>query len=90
MDFVDNSFMLSGVSLLSLAETYGAPLYIYDTARMASRFAQLTTAFQNAPVKFKYACKALTNQNILRFLRVSIQASIILFGQCFTILTTKL
>ncbi|MEM0998383.1 MAG: diaminopimelate decarboxylase [Bacteroidota bacterium] len=61
--------MTSEISLAEIAEVYGTPLYVYDTSRIAARYQQLTQAFADAPVRFKYACKALSNQNILRFLQ---------------------
>lgn len=57
------------VSLLTLAENYGTPLYVYNTDRIADRYLGLTKAFKDAKVKIKYAAKALTNINILRFLQ---------------------
>lgn len=62
-------YTMSGVSLEQIAQEHGTPLYVYDTARIKSRYQQLVNGFKNSPVRFKYACKALSNQNILRFLQ---------------------
>ena len=59
----------SPVSLTELAETYGTPLYVYHTDRIEYRYKKLTNAFKDVKVKIKYAAKALTNVNILRFLQ---------------------
>lgn len=56
-------------SLLELGETYGTPLYVYHTDAIRKRFDCLTKAFSDKRVKFKYAAKALTNINILRYLK---------------------
>jgi diaminopimelate decarboxylase len=66
---VSEPLMMSGISLAEVAQEYGTPLYVYDTSRIAARYAQLKQGFADAPVRFKYACKALTNQNILRFIQ---------------------
>jgi diaminopimelate decarboxylase len=53
--------------LLQVAHTYGSPSYVYDAAIIAQQYQKLTNAFANIPTKFFYACKALTNINILRY-----------------------
>lgn len=60
---------ISGVPLLDIAEQFGTPLYVYDTAHIEARYKRLTNAFSKSNVKFKYACKANSNINILRFLQ---------------------
>ncbi len=55
--------------LINIAREYGSPVYVYDAATIARQFTQLKSAFNNAPAVFFYACKALTNINILRFIR---------------------
>ena len=57
---------IGGVNILSLTEKYGAPLYVYDTAKMQHQYERLINAFKGANIKIKYACKALTNTNVLR------------------------
>ena len=51
---------------LEAVETYGSPLYLYDADRMESQYKRLTKAFQGLPVRFNYACKALSNQEVLK------------------------
>lgn len=60
---------LSGISLLDLADQFGTPLYVYDTSRITKRYKQLVDGFKGSSVKFKYACKALSNVNILRHIQ---------------------
>src|SRR5699024_5527136 len=60
-------FEISGVSALELCQTYGTPLYVYDTAKMESQYKRLKKAFKGTKNKINYACKALTNINVLRF-----------------------
>lgn len=63
------SEFLSHQQLSSIAEQFGSPLYVYDTVKMAAQYQKLTAAFSASNVKFFYACKALTNINVLSFIR---------------------
>lgn len=59
---------LTNSQLIEIAEQYGSPLYIYDSAIIARQFNKLTSAFQQSNARFFYACKALSNINILRLI----------------------
>ncbi|CAL2102922.1 Diaminopimelate decarboxylase [Tenacibaculum sp. 190130A14a] len=53
--------------LLKLTETYGSPLYVYDTDVIKNQYKKITTAFSKVKhVKINYAVKALSNVNILK------------------------
>jgi diaminopimelate decarboxylase len=70
MKLENNRYRLSGgVDPLALVDKYGAPLYVYDTAVIARQYRRITGAFKVKQLKINYACKALTNINILKFLR---------------------
>ncbi|HXB09407.1 MAG TPA: diaminopimelate decarboxylase [Puia sp.] len=58
---------LSPEYLISLGQQFGTPLYVYHAEKIKEQYAKLTTAFQGTNTVFFYACKALTNLNILRF-----------------------
>ena len=60
--------MLSNDILISAAAEYGTPLYVYDEAQINIQYASLKQAFRRSDVKIFYACKALTNVNILKIL----------------------
>ncbi len=62
------SWQLKNEQLQQLAEEYGTPLYVYDCAKIASQYSKLQDAFKGHPTKFFYACKALTNVNILKYM----------------------
>jgi diaminopimelate decarboxylase len=65
-----NQYVLSGgVNALELAEQYGLPLYIYDSAIMKRQYKRMTGAFDVKRLKINYACKALNNINVLRFFK---------------------
>ena len=54
--------------LLQLAEKYDSPLYVYDTAIIASQYKRITDAFKSIHhIQLNYAVKALSNINILRY-----------------------
>lgn len=67
--------VLSHKQLLSIAEEFGTPVYVYHAEKIAEQYSKLINAFKNTDVKFFYACKALTNINILRYIK-SIGANI--------------
>jgi len=69
MDLKDNKYQISGVDLLSLAKKYGTPVYVYDAETIKRQYQRLTNAFSEVNMKVRYACKSLTNQNILRLLK---------------------
>jgi diaminopimelate decarboxylase len=60
---------LSGKELTALAEQYGTPLYVYHAEKIEEQYNKLKTAFLGSDVVFFYACKALTNISILKFIR---------------------
>ncbi|MFY7651068.1 MAG: diaminopimelate decarboxylase, partial [Chitinophagaceae bacterium] len=62
-------FSISNQQLQSIAQTYGTPVYVYDSRTITRQYQKLTSAFANQSVKFFYACKALTNINILKHVR---------------------
>lgn len=58
-----------GVDPLALCKEFDCPLYVYDTAIMKRQYDRLKNAFDVKKIKFNYACKALTNINVLRYFR---------------------
>jgi len=60
---------LSHTDLISIAEKYGTPLYVYHAEKIKEQYGKLQAAFSNTNTIFFYACKALTNVNILRYIR---------------------
>ncbi len=60
---------LSHEQLIHLAGEFGTPLYVYHAEKIAEQYQKLKTAFQKSDVVFYYASKALTNVNILKYIR---------------------
>ena len=52
--------------LLNIASEFGTPLYVYDAESIKNQYHNLISAFPEK-TKFFYACKALTNINILKY-----------------------
>ena len=52
--------------LLKAASIYGTPLYVYDKSCIQFQFKKVQSTFERNNAKIFYACKALTNINILR------------------------
>jgi diaminopimelate decarboxylase len=70
MEILNNKYVFSGeVDALQLTEKYGCPLYVYDTAIIARQYKRLTDAFNVDKLKINYACKALTNINVLKYIK---------------------
>ena len=69
MEIQNNHYVIDSVPVLELIAKYGTPLYVYDTSKMKSQYKRLQKAFRGTNIRIFYACKALTNLNILRFFR---------------------
>lgn len=65
----NQQFSIDRQNLLQLAENYGTPLYVYDTAIMERQYKRLKKSFSKLDTHFNYACKALSNINVLRFFK---------------------
>ena len=69
MELKNNQYTIDGIPVTELARKHGSPLYIYDTSVMIRQYKRITEAFSGARVKINYACKALTNINVLKLFR---------------------
>ena len=61
--------MQGNISVAELCEKYGCPLYVYDYEIIKGQYDKLAKAFDVPSLKINYACKALTNINILRLMK---------------------
>jgi diaminopimelate decarboxylase len=55
--------------LIRLADKYGSPLYVYNADKIKVQFERLRNAFAGTDSTFFYACKALTNIHVLKYIR---------------------
>src|SRR5215813_10076034 len=63
------SQQLSKDHLQKLANEFGTPLYVYHAEKIKEQFEKLQKAFSKTNARFFYACKALTNVNILKYIK---------------------
>lgn len=63
------SEVLSNNQLAAIAEEFGTPVYVYHAEKIAEQYQKLKDAFANQDVVFFYASKALTNINILKYIK---------------------
>ena len=67
MELINGKYQLTGgIDPLALCKEQGTPLYVYDAAIMERQYRRLTQAFSYPDVRIHYACKALSNLNIMR------------------------
>ena len=60
---------LSQQQLISIANEFGTPLYVYHAEHISAQYKRLTDAFAQTDTKFFYACKALTNIQVLKHIK---------------------
>jgi len=69
MKLGSNGYHIQNVPLIELVKEYDSPLYVYDFDRMGEQVKRLSNAFSGVNHKLLYACKALTNINVLSYLK---------------------
>jgi len=60
---------LSKEQLITIANEFGTPLYVYHAEHISAQYKRLTDAFAQTDTKFFYACKALTNIQVLKHIK---------------------
>ncbi len=60
---------LTHQQLIDIANEFGTPVYVYHAERIADQYKKLQKAFKNSNARFFYACKSLTNINILKYVQ---------------------
>ena len=58
---------ISSEQLRLLANQYGTPLYVYHAETIQRQYRKMTNAFADLDVRIFYACKALTNIHVLKY-----------------------
>jgi len=61
--------MQGDISVTELCNKYGCPLYVYDYETIKDQYDKLVKAFKVPSLKINYACKALSNINVLRLMK---------------------
>jgi diaminopimelate decarboxylase len=57
---------LSANQLSDIAAEFGTPVYIYHAEKITEQYHKLTRAFKDCNARIFYACKSLTNINVLK------------------------
>ncbi|MFY7963640.1 MAG: diaminopimelate decarboxylase, partial [Chitinophagaceae bacterium] len=60
---------LNNEQLIQAAKLFGTPIYVYHSEKITEQYQKLKTAFHKPNTKIFYACKALTNINILKHIK---------------------
>lgn len=60
---------ISNELLSAIASEFGTPVYVYHAEKIKEQYLRLVNAFKDSDVRFFYAAKALTNINILRYIK---------------------
>src|SRR4051812_40837488 len=69
MAFEDNYPILQNTDLNEIAKEFGTPVYVYDSETIKRQYQRLTKVFSDVKLKIKYACKANTNLEVMKFMR---------------------
>lgn len=59
---------LENSQLVQLAKQFDSPLYVYHAEKIKEQYEKLTSGFSSVDARFFFACKALTNINILKYI----------------------
>ncbi|MHC2990623.1 diaminopimelate decarboxylase [Pontibacter sp. HJ8] len=68
MELIDNKYKIQGIPVEQLREQFGTPLYVYDAEHIRGQIKKFREGFSTVDLHIKYACKALTNINILKLM----------------------
>ncbi len=69
MELKNGKYVIDGIPVTDLVKKYDSPLYIYETARMRAQYERITSAFSDTRVRINFACKALSNVNVLKYFK---------------------
>ena len=60
---------LTNQQLISIANEFGTPVYVYHAEKIGEQYQKLVNGFKGSDARFFYACKALTNLNVLKYVK---------------------
>ncbi len=70
MTLQEGRYHIGGADALEIVERFGAPVYVYDADTMKRQYRRMTSAFDKVKrLRINFACKALTNLNVLHIFR---------------------
>jgi diaminopimelate decarboxylase len=59
---------LTNEQFIQLAKEFGTPLYVYHAEKIKEQYEKLQSGFSVLDTRFFYACKALTNIHVLKYI----------------------
>ena len=63
------SYSLTHQQLAAIANEFGTPVYVYHAEKIKEQLNKLNVAFKDCNAKFFYACKALSNISVLKYIQ---------------------
>lgn len=66
MELKNGKYHIDSTAVEDLCAKYDTPLFVYDAAHMSKQYECLKGAFGDLDLRLNYACKALTNINVLK------------------------
>jgi diaminopimelate decarboxylase len=64
----DNQYFIQDIKVEDLVKEFETPVFVYDGNKIEEQISKMRNAFKGVNLKLKYACKALTNINILKIM----------------------
>lgn len=69
MELANNKYHIQNVDVLSMVEEHGSPLFVYDADVIKRQYQRMDNAISYKHKRLNFACKSLSNINILRYMR---------------------
>lgn len=69
MKLENNQYTIQNIPVEDLVKEFGSPLYVYDAEGISEHLNRFREGFNSVDLKVKYACKALTNMSILKYMK---------------------
>ena len=69
MNIINDTLYLEDISVETLIQEYGSPLYVYEESVLRSQFRQLSSGFPEGLLEIHYSMKANSNPSLLKILR---------------------
>jgi diaminopimelate decarboxylase len=69
MELANGRYTIDGVDVLGIVEEFDSPLYVYSAETMKRQFDKLNNAFPGVKLGLHYACKALSNMSVLKYMK---------------------
>ncbi|WP_236974859.1 diaminopimelate decarboxylase [Membranihabitans maritimus] len=69
MELINGQYCIQDIPVIELAKKYETPLFVYDANKIEEQYKKMVNAFDVPKLKINYACKALTNINVLKLMK---------------------